>query len=213
MKFDSNLAWRQATDSISANRHVLVPLAGVFFLLPSLAFSMFFPQPQPAAGMTEEQMLVMMSAYYTSALPFLFPVMLLQAGCMLTILTLFTDRNRPTVGEAIRAGFTGTLTYIAAQILFGLALGLGVGSLLAIGSLTGSTGITAIFVVIALMLAGWAAIRTSLVAPVVAVEKQRNPVGALLRSWVLTRGHGGRLGLFYMLVIVVFIVVLQFGGE
>lgn len=208
MKFDSNLAWRRATASMSANRDVLVTLAGVFLLLPNLAFSLFFPQPQPNAGMNEDQMLDLMTAYYGNALPFLIPIALVQAAGMLTILTLFTDRTRPTVGEAIRAGFTGTLTYIVAQILLGLGLGLAGGLLLLVGSATGSAGIAAIFAVFAVALAIFAAIRTSLVAPIVVVERQRNPVLALARSWRLTAGNGSRLGLFFALVIVAFLVIM-----
>jgi hypothetical protein len=158
--------------------------------------------------MKEEQMLAMMSAYYTSALPFLLPIALLQAGGSLAVLTLFTDRNRPTVGEAIRTGFLGVLAYIAAQMILGMGLALALGVLLAIGSLTGTPAIAAIFVVAAIMLAVWIAIRTSLVAPIVAVERQRNPVAALVRSWALTRGNGGRIGVFYALVIVAFVVVM-----
>ena len=37
MKFDMNAAWREATGMIAANREVLMIVAGVFFLLPSLA--------------------------------------------------------------------------------------------------------------------------------------------------------------------------------
>ena len=41
MKFDSNQAWKQAASQVSANRDVLIALAGVFLLLPVLAFSLF----------------------------------------------------------------------------------------------------------------------------------------------------------------------------
>lgn len=208
MRFDSNRAWREASASVSGNRDVLVALAGVFLLLPSLAFSLFVPQPTPAPGMSEEQMLALMSAYYTSALPLLIPMALVQAGGTLSILTLFTDRNRPTVGQAIRRGFVGVLPYIVAQILFGMALGLAAGLLLMVGSLTGVAAIAAVSVVLALALAIWAAIRISLVAPIVVVEGQRNPIAALLRSWSLTRGNVARLGVFYALVIVAFLVIM-----
>ena len=41
MKFDSNRAWREASASASANREVLLAVAGVFFLLPGLASVLF----------------------------------------------------------------------------------------------------------------------------------------------------------------------------
>lgn len=64
MKFDSNLAWKQASSSIGANREVLLALAGVFFLLPSLVFALFLPAPEPVAGQSEAQMMAGMEAYY-----------------------------------------------------------------------------------------------------------------------------------------------------
>ena len=36
--------------AVSANRDVLLALAGVFFVLPSFAFALLYPQPEPPAG-------------------------------------------------------------------------------------------------------------------------------------------------------------------
>ena len=50
MRFDSNQAWKDAASAVSANRDVLLALAGVFFVLPSFAFTLLYPQPEPPAG-------------------------------------------------------------------------------------------------------------------------------------------------------------------
>jgi hypothetical protein len=207
MKFDSNLAWKQASSAIAANREVLLALSGVFFLLPSLAFGLFFPQPEPAAGQNEQQLLALMGDYYSSAMPFMIPMALVQAAGTLALLTLFTDRSRPTVGEAIRQGIAGIVPYFLAQIMLGIGVVGGV--LLAIGALTGAAALVGLAIAVVVALAIYAAIKTSLVAPIIAVERERNPVAAIRRSWLLTKGNSARIGLFYALVIVVFFVVMM----
>jgi len=209
MKFDSNAAWQRASATVSANRDVLLALSGVFFLLPSLAFSLFFPQPEPSAGMDEKAILNLMADYYTSAAPFVVPMFLVQAAGTLAMLTLFTDHTRPTVGEAIRRGAAGILPYLLAQLVLGIALGVAGGMLLVLASLTGVAALTVIAATLVVLAAIYAAIRTSLVAPLIAVETMRNPIAALRRSWHLTDGNSGRLGLFYLLVIVAFVVIVS----
>lgn len=208
MKFDSNLAWKQASSSIGANRELLLALSGVFFLLPGLVVALFFPSPEPVAGQSEAQMMAAMQSYYLSAMPFLIPMALVQAAGTLALLTLFTDRSRPTVGEAIRQGLAGILPYIAAQLLLGIGIGIVGGLALALGALTGVPAVAAIVIVAIVLAVVYAAIKTSLVAPIIAVERERNPVKALRRSWLLTKGNSARLGLFYLLLLVAFVVVM-----
>jgi hypothetical protein len=211
MKFDSNRAWKEASSSVAANREVLLALAGVFFLLPSLAFALFFPQPEPAAGMTEQQILALMRSYYASAMPFMIPMALVQAAGTLALLTLFTDRSRPTVGHAIKLGLAGLVTYFVAQLLLGLGFGVIGGVLLALGAISGSKLIIGIVIAAILAAVIHVAIRTCLSAPIVAVERERNPVAALVRSWRLTKGNSGRIGLFFLLVVIAFLVVVSIG--
>lgn len=207
--FDSSLAWKQASSAIAANRDVVLALAGVFFLLPGLALSLFFPQPEPVVGATPEQMMAQMSDYYLAILPFAIPMVLFQALGTLTLLTLLTDRTRPTVGEAIRMGAAGIIPYFLAQILLGLGGGLVGGTLLAVAAATGSAALGAIGVGALVALFVYVAVRTSLSAPVIAVEGERNPVAALRRSWALTQGNAGRIALFYFLVGLAFLVVIM----
>ena len=117
MKFDSNLAWRQASATVSANRDVLLALAGVFFLLPRLVLSLFMPEPQSRPNMTPAEMMEMLQNFYLQIAPYAIPMMLFQAVGTLAMLTLFTDRSRPTVGQAIRQGARGLFPYLAAQFL------------------------------------------------------------------------------------------------
>ena len=67
MRFDSNLAWKDAASAVSANRDVLLALAGVFFVLPSFAFALLYPQPEPPAGAAPEQLFELMGAFTPNA--------------------------------------------------------------------------------------------------------------------------------------------------
>lgn len=209
MQFDSNRAWKEASSAIAANREVVLALAGVFFLLPGLVVSLFFPQPEPTPGMAPEAMMTMMSDYYVSIAPFMLPIILFQAVGTLALLTLLTDRTRPTVGEAIGKGLKGVIPYFLAQILLGLGIGIIGGIILGIAAVTGVAALAAVGVGAVLALLVIAALRTSLTGPVIAVEGERNPIAALRRSWDLTSGNWLRIGLFYLLVGIAFFVVIM----
>lgn len=207
MKFDSNRAWKEASAAVSANREVLFALAGVFFMLPSLAFALLYPQPQAAPDMQPEQAMAMVQEFYIAALPWLIPITILQGAGTLALMALFTDRTRPTVGEAIRLGFAALVPYILAQLLFGLAVG-GIGALLiGVAAATGVMPLAGTLGFAVAVFAVFAFIRTLLSAPVIVVEGERNPLRSLARSWRLTEGNVLRLLVFYALLILVALLV------
>lgn len=217
MKFDSNLAWKQATAAIAANREVLLAMAGVFFLFPSLAFNLLFPHDNAAApaapagdlapGEALNQALQQIQAAQGEALPWIIPMAIFQAIGTLAILTLFTDHTRPTVGQAIRRGLGGVLTYFGSQIVLAFGLAIIAAVLLGATIASKSAPLIALAVIVVIVGAVYAFIKTSLVAPVIAVEGQRNPIAALVRSWRLTKGNSVRIAVFYLLLIVVFMVI------
>ena len=205
-KLDSNAAWKEASGLVAANREVFLALAGVFFLLPSLALAVFLGEPEMAAGQGREQMMAALLEFYRDSWWLILLGSVLQVVGILAILTLMRDRSRPTVSEAIRSGLGGLLPYLAAQLLFVLALSLVGGVLLAV-----SAPIPALAGVIALVVLGFAvfaAFRLILVGPIVAVEGVRNPIAALRRSWALTRGNFWRIFGFLLLAMILFFVVL-----
>lgn len=208
MKFDSNLAWKQAANAVSANREVLLALAGVFFMLPQLAFAIFYPQPEPTAAMSEKEMVEMVTAYYGSILPVAIPMALLQAVGTLALLGLLDGQRRPTVGESIKDSLKGVVPYLLAQLIGGLGLMLValpvVGTLAALG---GTAGAAIAFALVAVVVI-YVGVRLSLTAAVIAVERVFNPITALARSWRLTRRNTARLLGFYALFILAFVVIL-----
>jgi hypothetical protein len=212
MKFDSSRAWTQASQAVSANREVVLALAGVFFLLPLLAFAIFFPSPETGSGMSEQQMMQVVRTYYASAAPAMLPLALLQALGTLSLLCLLDARQRPTVGGAIKAGLKGLLPYLVAQVLMMLAMGaialVVVGGFGAAGGVVGMlVGLAIVGVVLSVL-----SVRLSVVAPAIATEHVFNPAAALARSWALTRGNTARLLGFYTLLVVAMVVVMIFAS-
>lgn len=208
MQFDMNQAWREASGMVSANSQVLGIVAGVFFFLPSLATAIFAPMPEPAAGMAGEEAMAFMSAYYAEAFPWIIGMGIAQAVSVMALLALLTDRSRPTVGDALKAGVFSLPSYIAAQLLVGMAVGLAFVAIIALGSATGSVALAAVLFPVGFAGMVYAMTKTSLVAPVIVIDGVRNPIAAIGRSWNLTKGNSLRLFGFYFLVFLAFIVVM-----
>ena len=212
MKLDSNRAWKEASRNVSRNRDPLAAVAGVFFMLPQLALSLFFPQPEPTAGMSEQQIVELVQGYYLSTLPVLIPMLLLQTLGTLALLSLLGHPSRPTVGGALKLSLANLPTYLGAQILLGLAIGLGGGLLVALLTLTGVAALAVAGLLLVIIVAAGAGLRMSLSAPVVAIEGERSPIRALQRSWQLTAGNSWRLLAFYALFFMAALVIQMLAG-
>lgn len=208
MKFESMRAWDEALAMAKANLGVALPLAGVFFAVPSLVVSLFAPRPEIVETMTARQQLDAIAATFQAGLAYSLPAIIVQQAGMLALLTLFTDRSRPTVGEAIGQGFSGLLANLAAMLILGIGFGLAGGVFVMLGALSGSAMVVAAMVGIVLGFALAVGVRTSLVAPVIAIERARNPVAALVRSWSLTQGNTWRLLAFYLLLGLAYILLM-----
>ncbi|MBF9150975.1 glycerophosphoryl diester phosphodiesterase membrane domain-containing protein [Novosphingobium jiangmenense] len=206
-RLDSSLAWKTATRLVATNRDMLMAIAGVFFLLPGLAFTIFVPEPQMAPGTPPGKMMEIMAEAWTSSLPLLIVVTLLQMAGTVTMLIVMTDPQRPTVAQAISRGFRALGPYMLAQLIVGGAIGMAFLVLVSAAALTGVQAIGAIVILAAFVAMIWCSLRMALVAPVLAIEAERNPVQALRRSWALTQGNSGRLLAFFVLLGVVFAVV------
>lgn len=212
-KLDTAAAWHWASAAIAANREVLLALAGVFFLLPRLAVGLFGPDAHIQQGMGLAEAQAAMQAYYLQALPWLLPTTLLEAVGTLAMLTLMTDHRRPTVRDAIAAGFRAVAPYIAGELIFGVGLAFVGGLLISLAALAGgkpAAGAALIVVMVALV---YGFIRLILLAPVVAVERVGNPLRALARAWALSRGQMLRLvGLFALLAVVALVILMASVG-
>lgn len=211
-KLDSNLAWQEASAAVSANREVLAVLAGVFFLLPRLAVELLGPVPPNMQALGVAELQGAMRDFYLQMLPLALPMMAMQFVGTQAMLTLFTDRTRPTVAEAIGQGLIGALCYLAAQLLFAATLGVAGGLLIGIAGMLGLKPLVALMVVVVLAAIGYMALRLVLLGPVIAVERVRNPLHAIPRAWALAQGNVRRIFVLVALMMIVLMVIMMAGA-
>ena len=215
MKFDSNRAWLEAMAAVSANRQVLLPVAGVFFMLPTLLSTVFLTgvQTQLLQALGKPEMVQRIMADHTGLfLGFGLGGLLVQGAGYLAIMALLSERGRLTVGQAIVAALRALPTLVAAVLLTvlgivaaSLVLALLIGSLFA---LIVGTGAASAIVAVAMMVAMiYVSIKLSLVVPVVVNEGITNPLAALVRSWRLTRHNSLRLFGFFVLLMIAYIAI------
>jgi hypothetical protein len=212
MKFDMSEAWRQATAMISANREVLLVVAGLFFFLPSVAMGFAIGDVQKTAFADPENAGQAMLAIYTDWWWLFLLIMLASVIGYLALLTLLRGQQRPTVGEALKSGLAGLPSALATYLIFALAAGFVLVALSVLAGVSGSPAIGIVAVLLWLIVMVYAMVKVSLAGPVIALDKLRNPFGVLGRSWRLTKGNSFRLFAFYLLLGIAYIVLSIVAG-
>lgn len=210
MKFDMSKAWSDATTMVGANREVLIIVAGLFFFLPGVLLGLVTPELPPLDSMEEAAMNRFMAAiqgFYASYWWLILLGLLAQLIGYLTLLALLRDDRNPTVGAAISIAIKGLLTAFATYILFILGASLAVTVILGLAAASGLAvliGLASVIVVIAMI---YLVVKVSLTMPVIAIERETNPIKVLIRSWQLTKGNSLRLCMFFALLLVAYFVV------
>lgn len=211
VQLDMGRAWDDAVALLSKNRDLIAVVAGVFFFLPQFALMLFLPQEmakiQAGAGNANpEKMMEMLSGFYAQYWWVFLLVALISAIGTLALMALLTDRSRPTLGEALKVGLGFLPSYIAVQLLVGLALGAVIVLPVALAAATGLQALAAVIILIVLVVALWAFLRLTMTTPVIGVERVTNPVEAIKRAWRMTKGNSLRLlGFFALLAVALFV--------
>jgi membrane-anchored glycerophosphoryl diester phosphodiesterase (GDPDase) len=207
MKFDMSEAWREAMAMVTGNREVLLIVAGIFFLLPSLVLALSIGELQQMMFADPEAAQAQLYELYAGWWWLLIAVLLVEVVGYLALLALLRDSTRPTVGEALRTGLAGLLPAIGAYLLLVLGLSLVFGLLVGGAMASGSGAAAALAGIVAFVAFVYICVKVSLAGPVIAIDKVFNPVTVLTRSWRLTKGNSFRLFLFYLLLFIVYIVI------
>lgn len=216
-KLDMGKAWVETTGLIGANRDTIGAIAGLFFFLPAFAAALLVPEmsnpPQPPGSAEADPQVAMqamvdqMSALYLDNwLVFLIIIIAGFVGSM-SLLALLSDRGNPTVGEALNKGIRSIPSYIAAQLLSALAAGLAIGLPFGLLGALAPPAITAVFGLMLVVILIYAAVKFSLIAPVIAIDEERNPITALVRSWRLTKGNSLRIFGFFLLLFITIVII------
>lgn len=218
-KLDLGQVWSDATALVMGNRDTVLVVAGVFFFLPNLAANLLMPQAEQitsvqmrtagepadfgeAMAMAMAPMNELMASYW-----WVFILLAIaQVMGVISLLSLLTDRARPTVGDALAFGLKSLPTYLATQIIMGLAFGLLMVLLLVIGAeISVPLAIVLAFPLLIGMV--YASVKLTLVSPVIAIEKQLNPFAAIQRSWTLSKGNSLLIFAYFLLLTVVMLVL------
>lgn len=217
IKLDMGKAWNDAVALLSANKDVVLVVAGVFFFLPNAIAQLAIPQPVELQAMLAspqpdpEAIVAAFTAYYSDIWWIGLLMALVSAVGAITVLALLTDKARPTVGEAMGFGAKALIPYIATQLLVSLIVAAIIGVLVSVGALI-NLAMAVLFGLFGLVVAIYVWIKLSLAAPVIGIEKRMNPIAALQRSWGLTKGNSLLLFAFYLLLGIVFIVITLVAG-
>lgn len=207
MKFSMSEAWRDATAMMTANREVLLVVAGIFFFIPGVAMGLAMGDIQRIMLADPDNAQKMVLSFYTDWGWLLALGGIASVLGYLALLALLRDHNRPTVGEAIKIGLIGLLPAIGAYIVLVLGLGVVAAVLALIAGVTGSAAIGLIVSLAIVAVVAYVLVKVSLSGPVIAVDKVYNPFKILARSWRLTKGNSFRLLLFYLLLTITYIVI------
>lgn len=181
-KLDLSGCWNDVMRLFRANRELLLSVAGVFILLPSLAFAMFAPPPVSPPDADITTIYANMQGFYEANIVWIVLIGLLNGFASVVMLVLMLDSTRPNVGEAMRRGASIILPYYAMGVLSGVLTFLGTLAFILPG----------IYIFVKLIVAG----------PVMVAERSHTVIAPMRRSWALTKGNSGRILIFLAVVAV-----------
>ena len=212
MNFDMNSCWSRAVELVQANFQLLLIIAAVFLLLPSIAFYLLVPDMQTIADPFADQDLVaaQMEGMIAPLFGGGFFSLIFQFAGYSAMVALMGD-GRPTVGQALGTGLKTVPSLFAILILFVLMYFLGAALImLPITLLVGVAGapvlgVIAIFPV--MLFIAWLAARMSMVMPVMVLGGTLNPITAITNSFALTKPKQWPILGFWAIMVVIFFVV------
>ncbi len=169
MKLDLSRAWSDAMAILGSQRDLLIAIAGVFLLMPTLVMNILRPMDMAQ----DLPPLEALELWIDTNWHYLVLSAVIAALGRLAMLILLLAPERPTVAEALAAGLKLLPIFVVTNILVGLMLFAGAVLLILPG----------------LYLAG----RTLLAEVTLVAERLSNPVAAITRSIRVTRGNGWRI--------------------
>src|SRR3990170_5809721 len=137
-------AWRDATAMMTANREVLLIVAGLFFFIPGAALALATANLQDAMVAEPENVEAMMESFFNDWWWLIIVYFVVTMVGTLAMLALLRDHARPTVAEALQVGLAGLLPAIATTLVLGIGLGLAAILVLTAAGVTASPALIAL---------------------------------------------------------------------
>lgn len=180
-RFSPSAAWDEVGAILRGETRLLIAIAGVFFLLPTVLLGLVMPDMEAVTSFTE------MFALLRPHLHWLLLASLVQYIGQLAIMVLLLSPERSTVGAAIGEGFRLLPYYFLLTVCANIAIGLGLLLLIVPGL--------------------WLLARLSASGPVLVAEPARWPFPVIARSFALTRGSALRIFAFLFIVGVIYLLI------
>jgi len=218
MSFDLNMVWSRGIKLVSGNLQLLIVIAGVFLLLPTVALYLLVPEFQTLADPgADPQILAERMNEFLGPLPGTFGLLTLIQFAGYGAMMALIGPDRPTVAQALGAGIKIVPSTLMILILFGIAYMIGAMIIMLpialIAGAAGSSSAVLIGIVPVLVFVAWLAGRLSQSMPVMVLEGKLNPISAMLTSFRMTKAYQWQIMLFWVVLTVAFIVIsLLFNG-
>lgn len=218
MQFDMNHSWDRAVALVSSNLQLLLVVAGVFMLLPTLVMYIAIPELATLDAVIDlegdsENLQAQIEDIIGPILFWTAIVTLMSFVGYIAMIAMMGTRPI-TVGEALTHGVKSLPTMIGMTILvFAGYIGVAIffSFVIALLQMITTALPVGLWLLLAipffLMMAGYFAGRFSIAVPIVALEGQTNPIAALTRSWKLTALHHWAILGFWALVFIAYIVI------
>ncbi len=178
-KLDFTAAWNDALALLKGNLEVVLPVVGVFLLLPAIIVGYMVPEPVMDPAAADGGMSLLMQ-YYSDLAPWLLMSTITSVIAYATIYALVFNPSRPTVGEAFSIALTFFFPMLIANILIMIAMTVGLILLIVPGI--------------------YLLIKFSLTGPSIVAENIKNPIAAMSRSWALTKGNSLYIFAFFLIL-------------
>lgn len=202
---------------IAQNKDTVGAIVGLFYFLPYLAVGLLVPEaanpqgPEVAPGASPDAAaqaaIDQLTQAYADNWPVLLAVTIAQFIGSLSLLALLGNPDSPTVGEALKRGLGAAPSYFVSQVLSALLISVVVGVPLGLVFSVAPPIAAAVAVFAAVLVALYLFVKFSLLAPVVAIGGERNPITALKTSWAITRGNSLRIAIFLALLLVTVVIL------
>lgn len=192
MKLNLEQAWADTMRQIRAHGDWLLPVYGLFALLPAIAVALLLPMEPTGGEATPQQLVAAFQAYFAANFHWLIFSGLLTAFATATVLIALSDPAKPTIGQAMGRALAMTPSFYLVSILTNIVVGMGLILLIAPG----------------IYLLG----RLALGHVHMAAQGRMNPLWALGASWNTSTGNGWRIAFLIVLIFVVGLIVGMAAG-
>jgi hypothetical protein len=218
MSFDLNRVWTRGTKLVGDNLQLLIVIAGIFVLLPTIAVYLLMPDFQTLADPAADPEVVaeQMGKILGPLLGVIGILSLFQfagSGAMIALI----GPDRPTVAQALGTGIKIVPSTLAILIAFTIAYLVGAMIIMVpisiLGGVAGSTVTVLLGFIPVLLFVAWLAGRMSMSMPVMVLDGTLNPFTAIKASFALTRANQWQIMMFWAVLLIIFTIIsLLFNG-